>query len=157
VLTVRHIFGYLILSILPQITGQEIERVKEVVEEKEIIKNGGEGEEEVKEDGNGNKDGDGVDEENRFIPVRADDLLRALESVTAAVFRCSHVKAFLVSSDVIGTPRGDLLFLSDAHASSLSPTSSSSLRSSSTSSAVKGHSPTANMVSKGVLFVSTVI
>jgi hypothetical protein len=149
VLTVRHIFDYLILSILPQITGQEIGRIKKVVEDKDIIKNGGE--EEVKEEGDGDEDGngngDGVDDENRFIPVRADDLLRSLESVSAAVFRCSHVKAFLVSSDVIGTPMGDLLFLSDAYASSLSSTSSSA--STSTSSSVKGSSSTANMVSMG--------
>ena len=51
--------------------------------------------------------------------MRADDLLRAIESVTAAVFRCSHVKAFLVSSDVIGAPRGDLVFLSDTHSPTL--------------------------------------
>ena len=148
-MTVRHIFDYLILPILPQITGLEIGKVKKEEQEKEIIKNEGEGEETVKEEGNGNGngngDGDGGDEENRFIPVRADELLRALESVTAAVFRCSHVKAFLVSSDVIGTPKGDLLFLSDAYVSSLSSSSSSS----SSSGPVKGNSPTANMVSKG--------
>lgn len=126
-------------------TGFEVGKVNEGEQEKDIIKN--RGEEEVKEegygDGNGDENGNVVDDENRFIPVRAEDLLRALESVTAAVFRCSHVKAFLVSSDVIGTLRGDLLFLSDA-----SPSSSSS-------SSVKGSSSTANVVSKGVLCVST--
>ena len=75
----------------------------------------GEGEGEVKEDE------DGTDKENRFSPVRAGDLIRALESVTAAVFRCSHVKAFLVSSDVIGAPRGDLLFLSNTSSSPPTP------------------------------------
>ena len=75
----------------------------------------GEGEEEVKEDG------DGTDKENRFSPVRAGDLIRALESVTAAVFRCSHVKAFLVSSDVIEAASGDLLFLLNASSSPPTP------------------------------------
>ena len=75
----------------------------------------GEGEGEVKEDE------DGTDKENRFSPVRAGDLIRALKSVTAAVFRCSHVKAFLVSSDVIGAPRGDLLFLSNTSSSPSTP------------------------------------
>lgn len=146
-MTKGHIIHCLIPSILPQITGQEIGRVKKEVEEEENNKN--DGEEEVKEERDRDVDGNGANDENRFIPVRADDLLRALESVTAAVFRCSHVKVFLVSSDVIGTLRGDLLFLSDAHAS---PSSSSS-----SSSSVKGSSSTANMVSKGVLFVITVM
>lgn len=89
---------------------------KEMNEKDNVMNVGaGEGEGEVKEDG------DGTDKENRFSPVRAGDLIRALECVTAAVFRCSHVKAFLVSSDVIEASRGDLLFLSNTSSSPPTP------------------------------------
>ena len=89
--------------------------IKKEVNEKDDVTNEVEGEEEAK------VNGDGIDRENCFSPVRAGDLIRALESVTAAVFRCTHVKAFLVSSDVIGAPRGDLLFLFNASSSPTTP------------------------------------
>ena len=131
-----HIANYLMPSILLQIIGQEKRDNKKDAENgenlgrKEEVEEGA-GEVKKKEkkiEGEGEGVGERVDKENRFNPVRADDLLRALESVTAAVFRCSHVKAFLVSSDVIGAPLGDLVFLSDASSPTAITGSSSTMR-----------------------------